>query len=286
MDHLGGKTEAKANIQPVVMVVEDVKEDLDDRVDHFKHLGCLAFGFLHSDDAIDALFTVPGIDLIMTDIDLDGSGQDESGIALARFVRDIDMSIPVVGYSAFVTDQGLKDEDRVFFSGALLPKAMKAETINKKFEDLTSQAVRHRSDRIEGVEVLIEKLRKKYNIDIGEIGLVRDLILNTDAAANFDETLIEASYSLSIVHPRKDDRISEPVLMWLRKNADIFEAEVYGFSTLYAVGTSESEAVEKLIELMKLFVEDIIKQPDQEIYDPNAFRLRSYLLNIFGRVEK
>lgn len=269
-------------LRPVVMVVEDIDDDLGERVDHFTELGCVALGFKHSDDALDALFVVPSVDLILTDIDLDGTGHDESGIALARFVHETKLDIPVFGYSAYFADQGLREEDQAFFSGNLLPKAMKAEEINETFQMLRQHAVDQRLKRKSQVELLLSTLRKKYRMNIRDVTLVRDLILSTDGANNFDEALCEACYSLSILHPRDDRLFSRPILVWLRENNSIFEAEVYGFSSLYGHGSSEEEAIQNLVELMQLVTQDLLHDADPTGYDANAFRLRRYLLDLFG----
>ena len=269
-------------VTPLVMVVEDKSEDLANRLEHFRDLGCTALGFVHSDDALDALFVVPAVDLILTDIDLDGTGEDESGIALARFVRDTKMNVPVFGYSAYITEDDMKSEDRDLFSGALLPKAMPAERINKAFEDLRDFAVRCRIERRGAVEKRVALLREKYNIKIKEVALVRELILNTDGASGFDEALYEACYSMSIVHPRENGLLSNPILIWLRESNGEIEAEVYGYPTLYGVGETERHALRSLLELMQLITEELLSDDDPLSYDANAYRLRRYLIETFG----
>lgn len=270
-----------AETHPVVMVVEDVPDDLRLRVDHLNDLQCIALGFTHSDDALRSLFAVPGVDLILTDIDLNGTGQDKSGIALARFVHEQKLNIPVMGYSAYISDELLTNDERQYFTGTLLRKGMQYKEINAMFEEVRDRAIAHRRSRTDVVETMLRSLREKYTIEIRDMELVRELVLNTDGAKGLDETLCAACYSLSILHPTTSPMLSRPILIWLRRTGGLFEAEVYGYPNLYSSGTSEAEAISILVELMQLVTQDLLLDSDPLNYEPNAYRMTRFLLDTF-----
>ena len=84
-----------ASSKPMIMVVEDRTELLSDEVSAYKDHGCSVFGFHSANEALECIYSTPSIDLILTDLDLEGSGHDKSGISLAKSIRNITSDIIV-----------------------------------------------------------------------------------------------------------------------------------------------------------------------------------------------
>jgi hypothetical protein len=245
----------------------------------FEKRGCGVITLRHSDEAIRRIFTTPSVDLILTDIDLDGSGHDKSGVALARFVKELKLDTPLCGYSSQFEDDQLSEEEKQFFD-CWYPKAQLARHINVMYDELRKRAVAHRVKKIEEAENIMTTLRLKYSIKKEEYEQIRELILNADSPSEIEKILHNANYSLRILHPTDVKSLSNPVLIWLRKTEDLVEAEVYGHSSLYSYGETEEKAIEKLVELMQLFAEDTINDEANK-YQGAALKLRQFLIFVF-----
>ncbi len=269
----------KNNISPMVMVVEDDAWKLQIKKECFEKRGCRVITLQHSDEAIRRIFTSPSLDLILTDIDLDGSGIDKSGVALARFVKDLDLDTPLCGYSSQFEDEQLSKEEKKYFD-CWYPKAELAKNINIMYDELKKRALVHRLGKIEEAENIMNALRQKHSIKAEEFEQIRELILNADSPSEIERILHDANYTLRILQPTDVKSLSNPVLIWLRKSEDFVEAEVYGHSSLYSHGETEEEAIEKLVELMQLFAEDTINDEASK-YQGVALKLREFLTFVF-----
>lgn len=263
--------------KPLIVVVEDKPIDLSQRVEALQDFGCRAVGFLHSDEAIKEIIASPGIDLIFTDIDLDGSGTDKSGIALAEFVKDMRLDIPVYAISAYFSDEGLTEDERSYFGERWFYKgSMRGEEINKMYETLAETAKAHRSERASRVDGVLQALRAKYDIEKKEFEQVRQFILKSENSSELERILSEQQYTLRILQPKNNSGLKMPVPIWMREADEGIEVEVYSFPELYAFGDTEEEAIEKTIELILLLAEDA-KQEEDEMFSECALPLKEFL---------
>ncbi len=266
-------------IAPLVMLIEDDKDKIQIKKEAFNNRGCNVIAFTHSDDAIKSIFSSPSLDLILTDIDLDGSGSDKSGIAFARFVRNLELDVPLCGYSSYFADGELSSDEKSFFD-CWYDKAQSAHQINKMLDELKERAVLHRKEKNEETEKLISVLRDKYSIQKEEYEQIRELILRSDSPSELEQILCEANYTLRILHPVKINSLSKPILIWIKKHEESVEAEVYGHSSLYSFGETEEIAVEKLLELMQLFAKDIIHD-ETDNYQGVGLKIKEFLSYAF-----
>lgn len=270
-------------MQPLVMLVEDDKDKVKQTIKAFKGRGCNVIAFPHSDEAIRGLSSSPSLDLILTDIDLDGSGHDKSGIAFARFVRELDIEVPLCGYSSKFEDDELSIEEKSYFD-CWYDKAQTAHKINIMLDELKERALIHRKEKYEEMESLIRILREKYTINKEDYEQIRELILKSDSPSELEKILHDANYSLRILHPVNVQSLSNPILIWIKKHDDTVEAEVYGHSALYSFGDSEQESIDKLVELMQLFAKDVVGD-DVYNYQLPGLRLKEFLSYAFKNVE-
>jgi CheY-like chemotaxis protein len=274
-----GNTVDALTLHPLVMLIEDDEKKIMLKKKAFKNRGCNVIAFTHSDEAIKNIFTSPSLDLILTDIDLDGSGHDKSGVAFARFVKELHLDVPLCGYSSQFEDDQLSDEEKSHFD-CWYDKAQLANEINQMLDDLKSMAVIHRKEKYEETEKLISHLRKKYTIKTEDYEQIRELILKTDGPSELEKILHDANYSLRILHPVNIESISNPILIWIKTYEDTIEAEVYGHSSLYSFGETEDIEIEKLVELMQLFAQDVINA-DSDNYQGAALKLKDFLSYAF-----
>ena len=264
--------------KPLVMIVEDRDEILQGKVKGFRRNGCTVFGFTKSDPAIKTLLSSPAIDLLLTDIDLTGAGDDKSGVHLAQFIRDAEMDMVLCGYSSQFEDDQLSEKEKELFDHWYPKAALGAQQINEMFKSLTSKAIEHRKKRRDQVFDHIVKLRKSHDIDKEEYEQIRTMILNSDAPTEIEEILHEANYTLRILQPKDYSALSSPFLVWEKSIDEIVEIEVYNHSSLYSIGDNEAEAIDKLLELMQLFVED---EYDESEYSASANKLKKFLNYVF-----
>src|SRR5436189_164111 len=96
---------------PVVLVVEDDPSSLQTRVDLLQSHDFVVFTATNEASAIRQVHSVPSVDLIITDINLNPkSDADKGGLSLARRVREEHATIPIVGYSAHFEDLAPADK--------------------------------------------------------------------------------------------------------------------------------------------------------------------------------
>lgn len=266
--------------RPVIMVVEDKEDPLHYRIRSFTDIDCTALGFHHSDDAIEAIFNVPSIDLILTDIDLDGTGKDQSGLAFARYISDLKLDVPIYGYSACFDDDVFSHEELQVFDG-YLSRSMTPDEINASFEDLKEVAISHRRKKLSHIDEKISELKETHIVSPPEFAAVRQLVLNIDPTLEYiDEALIQSGYQLRVLSQNSLGNSSLPMLIWLRE-ATPCEVEVYGFHELYAFGDTQEVAIAQLVELIQLVRAQMLSE-EESTFGGDALRLRQYLSNMFG----
>lgn len=87
---------------PVVLLVEDNAAQLELRRLLLERLELDVHAVMSFEDASELLRTMT-FDAVVTDIDLGGGLGNNDGVAVAEIAREVDRSLPVVGYSAIVS---------------------------------------------------------------------------------------------------------------------------------------------------------------------------------------
>ncbi|MBF0565984.1 MAG: hypothetical protein HQK89_12150, partial [Nitrospirae bacterium] len=202
-----------------------------------------------------------------------------SGVAFARFVKELNLDIPLCGYSSKFDDEQLSKEEKKYFD-CWYPRGEPAPQHKKMYDELKDRAFEHRQKKIDAAEKLINELRKKCDIKPEYYEKIRELVFEADSPSEVERILHDANYTLRILQPSDIDSLSAPVLIWLKRSEEFVEAEVYGHSALYSHGESEDIAIEKLVELMQLFAEDMSAN-DADGYQSVALRLKRFLAYVF-----
>ena len=241
--------------RPVVLVVEDNERALDLRIKLFSGADCTPIGVSSHDDAVRELRAVPGVDLVVTDIHLVAHEPgDQSGVALARYVKQVYADMPVAGYSAVFGDEELIDAHGFF--DAIWPKPLDYKRIEEMVRVCRERAVAHRQRRREAAFEAHTLLRRRHELAHPEVELMRELRPGTGSAAPVEQALSEAGYRLQLVEAAVNG-LGKPIIVWLLDYEGGVEAEVYGQPALYADGKDDGEAIHNLVDLMRLYAEEI-----------------------------
>jgi DNA-binding NarL/FixJ family response regulator len=142
--------------QPVIVVVEDDPEALEQRTSLLASLDCLAIGFLTDEEAREAMLSAP-VDLLLTDIRLKPSKGDRSGVELARYVKRTFPDMPVLGYSAVFADKDLAPLEKDTFD-EVWPKNLDFMQIEELMQRCQSLARQHQVRRREALWQLFLKI--------------------------------------------------------------------------------------------------------------------------------
>lgn len=245
--------------RPVVLVVEDEEDALEWRTESLQAVDCMAIGVRSHDEAMRELRAGPAIDLVLTDIRLTPQiNKDKSGVALARYIKETYVDLPVAGYSARFHDTELESEKKYFdeLFDIVWPKG---ETRLRELDEIIDycrrRALEHRKSRRETAFELHAVLRRRHEEKHPEVELMRELH-PTDQSAPIEAALRAAGYRLKLVEARNERRLSKPIIVWLLEVDGQVEAEVYGQPALYAHGDSDEEAIAALVDLMRLYAEE------------------------------
>ena len=90
-----------------VLLVEDHPQIAKLRAELFENLGCQVSAAESVQDAIAELSSPAQFDIVMTDINLGEDLEDQSGLELARWIRDSDPDLPIVAYTAVFNESDL-----------------------------------------------------------------------------------------------------------------------------------------------------------------------------------
>jgi len=130
---------------PVILVVEDDPEALDQRTDLLSTLESAPIGKSSDEEAREVIHHLP-VDLVLTDIRLRLPQDDRSGIDLARYVKSIYPDLPVIGYSARVADNELSSAEKEVFD-EVWPKNLDYKQIEDLMQRCRSLAAAHQEVR-------------------------------------------------------------------------------------------------------------------------------------------
>jgi|GEM_PF-5414011 len=275
--------ETNALVKPLIMIVEDREDGRRDVAELLKQLGCAVITAENANEALKNYMITPRLDLVFTDIDLLGSEnyKDKSGVDIARFIKQLNSKLPVIGYSSKFEDNELTDEERSYFNGWYFKGGMSVQALSHMYVELKSKADQHKKGRFDDIADAFNILKQKNVIDLNHFSEVLELAISygTAPSLQIEEAASEKGYELKLVDPKTINPIAKPFLIWTRSEKNIHEIEVYGYSELYSFGQTEKEALAKLLELMRGFASDMKKESPENFAGP-ALRLRKFLFNI------
>lgn len=131
---------------PVILVVEDNPEALEQRTELLATLDAKPIGLLSGDEAREEILNSV-VDLILTDIRLkDEPWDDRSGVSLARYAKDLYPTLPVIGYSAWLVDDDLEPSEREVFD-EVWPKNLDYMQIEEMMQRCCTLAAAHQESR-------------------------------------------------------------------------------------------------------------------------------------------
>jgi CheY-like chemotaxis protein len=139
------------DLRPRILIVEDDGVSLGVRLRLFATAGCAVMGAHSLEEARKLLETTSEVDLVLTDINLRASGDDKSGIALARMVRAARPDLPIVGYSARFDAGDLNDHELSLFDRRYLKGISNATEVMSSVNEIINIAVAH---RVQGLGLL------------------------------------------------------------------------------------------------------------------------------------
>lgn len=250
--------EADGVSQPMVLIVEDMAGQRVSKSAALVKRGCVPLAVEDSDAAARELTASPGIDLVLTDIRLSQRDkQDRSGVELARFVKSAFPDLPVVGYSAFVSAEDLSPEDLGLFNQTYPKGVQTSKEIRVNMDEcaqLAFESRRRRRDRGEA---------RLASASDGTPGRMLEIVRSANLAQveEVERVLHEAGFHLKLIKIPSTAN-SKPLIVWVRDQDGTVDVEVYGHSTLYVTGQSESEALEHLIDLIQLYWKELKAQED------------------------
>src|SRR5688500_4914680 len=98
--------------KPIALIVEDKQRAAKARKDLFDAYGFVAIQASSKEEALQHLRSAPAIDIVVTDVNLDPEApNDKSGVELAKEVRNLRPSMPVIGYSGHFQENDLDPRD-------------------------------------------------------------------------------------------------------------------------------------------------------------------------------
>jgi DNA-binding NtrC family response regulator len=262
-----------STFRPVVLIVEDQASQRNTKAAEMAERGCVPVIVEDSDAAARELTASPGIDLVLTDIRLAPSdGDDKSGVKLARFVHSAHPHLPIVGYSAYFSANDLSDDEIDLFDYAYNKGAESIKEIQVNLDKCAELAFHSRRERKRRAEARLADATGQTSERILEI--VRSATLAE--VEGVEQVLHEAGFRLKLVRIPSAGN-TEPLIVWIRGESGSVDVEVYGHSTLYATGDSEGDALERLVDLIQVYWEELDSQ--KELSGP-AHKLHDFLADL------
>lgn len=246
---------------PLVLVVEDDADALELRALQLEAAGCRAIAVDNSDDAVREIWHAPLLGGVLTDINLVHAGDDKSGIALARYVREHRPTLPIAGYSGVFAEDRLSDDELGLFDSYYGAGRLTAVEIRSAMGSVVDLATHFEGERRARANERLEAIRLQFGVDPDEFDTFRRLVPNEDLA--IEQALAGANLHAQIVGPGTilpalvDDpsaspsalRLRTPIVVWVREVDDGAEAEVHGVPELYSFGESPDAAVANVMQL-------------------------------------
>ncbi len=213
------------------------------------------------DQAIKILYEHPAMtfDLFFTDINLNGSSNktdDKSGIAFARYVRQIFPKAAIAGHSAYFETDDISPEDKSLFD-VFYPKAIKIAEREQMFEETLKIA---RTRKFKNQSKIPDRKHPDLAVPTEETGNIAEVA--EDNVLDLDSN--DLGYSMEIIYPNNEEEIYRHFSVWCRQSSSGCEMEVVGCPAILAWGETKKDAIEHLFEFIQ-FNQDLALRPDDKL---------------------
>lgn len=277
--------ELTTEVHPFILFVEDRDKARDYGTLFLKELGCSVVAVKNADEAIKMFMLSPNLDLVFTDIDLLGveGKDDKSGVDLARFIKQLNCDLPIIGYSSKFDDNGLDINEKLLFDGWFGKGKMVVQELFEMYTNLKKKANEHKIKRFDEISDIFNGLIKRNVIENESFGKAIEIAFKFGETPfnQIDEAMNGTGYKLICVNSESYTRLTKSILVWIRVDDNLCETEVYGHSDLFCFGDSQNEAVHNLLILMEGFYEDM-RLDSENNYSGPALKIRRFLFNIFN----
>jgi len=134
---------------PVALIVEDHEGGLAVRTQLLSQAGFEVIGARSFGAAVDSFRNRP-VDIVITDIHLiAGDSADQSGLDLARFIRQQRPGLPIVGYSGHFDAHEIDLADREALDSMVLKGDLTTKALSKQISEWYRMALSNRERRTE-----------------------------------------------------------------------------------------------------------------------------------------
>ena len=272
------------HFKPLVMMVEDRKQTSEYQIKEFENRGCSVISVSNADDALKYYMGLPKLDLIFADIDLKNVAAkiDKSGVDIAKFIKQLDNELPIIGYSSKFEDDDLTDEEKSYFDGWYPKGGMDITELDEMFDELQTLATTQKKRRYEEFKSIFEGLLAKELIQKEDFDEVLEIAvaIGSNPLSQLNDGLNNSNIELLILRPGNQNLFKRPFLVWLNSNEGIYEIEVYGHSELYIYGEDRNKAINNLIYIMKGYYEDFESEHESSFAGP-ALKIKKFLKYLF-----
>jgi CheY-like chemotaxis protein len=241
------------------MIVDDRKDSRRSRVKQAESVGFKVLPVETAEDALGQLEVSPEVDHVVTDIRLSTEvADDQSGIELARQITRLHQDLPVSYYSSYYAENDISDEDQQLFVNGWIKGETTWREMDALFEEIYANAVQRKAGRVAKADMARAKLKERHELEIIDTPeVLRSLVPDSKGGRQVEEALAEAGYGLALVRSSAFSPEAMPLMVWVNAHGEHAEVEVFGHPSLFAPGETTREAIEALVELMRLFHEDL-----------------------------
>jgi CheY-like chemotaxis protein len=264
-----------------VLLVEDNPENRKEKLNLLREMnsGGPVVGVASSDDAIRALRTLPGFDLIIADISLPANSesdpsQNRDGIALIKWVRKVGYPALPVGYSGLFKEGELSKDDLSAFSDFVGRGAPPDEILTKLRRWLDDAA----NFRLRGRGAAVSRDTQVSPRHEFSEGVIPDTIIDLQEERSVKE-LIDDGFVVRVFSYRGEGDV-KPFFVWVKEGTrDVF-LEVFGQPRLYVSDIDLPTAQRSLLSLMRGYYRDLgSEEPDRLSHDLQ--KMVDFLRSIF-----
>jgi len=130
--------------RPTVLIVDDNVESLRNRKELFADSGMIVRESTTFEAAKELIAADVPLDVAIIDINLSDDPRDQSGVELARLLRQQRPGLPIVAYTAYYAEDALGSELRDLFAEWVVKGSMSVATLDEFVERCSALARAHR----------------------------------------------------------------------------------------------------------------------------------------------
>jgi CheY-like chemotaxis protein len=284
--------------RPVALLVEDTPELLRSRQQLFNVSGFQAICVSNAADALREFIATPAVDIIIADINLDRSNEDDvSGVDVAATIREMRPDLPIVAVSGRI-DSLKESQCRPFTDTLVKGRRLSAPDFNARLEKWRDDAIAYRERRSQSSKRAVQELEANDDFQAIDYHVIREFLPGRQpvteppearrAGATPDEVLREAGWWLQLVQAGRSvaangagsahTRVA--VLVWVRAEGDEYVAVLHAFSSVSCRAASCDEAVEGLFKIMYAYRSGALRV--EHVGEAEGQKLQVHLAGIFG----